>query len=127
MQQDKGVDTAIQSIYRDLDYAKSLIKAKTLKNASNQPKSPSSEGNTGSDDEPEEESWTFVGGDEIDPELVVKKSALSQMERSIGALGGSSSSGALGSRVLTGGKGGASKSAKRLSTHKTGPAGAGGS
>ena len=50
------MDTAIQSIYRDLEYAKSLIKSKG--------------GNTVDDtNEESEESWTFIG-DENDPELV---------------------------------------------------------
>lgn len=50
------MDTAIQSIYRDLEYAKSLIKRKDGKAV---------------DDtlEDSEESWTFIG-DENDPELV---------------------------------------------------------
>ncbi|KAG4220325.1 Sterol 3-beta-glucosyltransferase, partial [Phytophthora cactorum] len=72
---ENGVDTAIQCIYRDLEYAKSLIKSKAGKNAA----TASSPDGTIADDS-EEESWTFVGGDDIDPELVVKKSALSQME-----------------------------------------------
>lgn len=38
---------------------------------------------TAGDDESEEESWTFVGGDEIDPELVVKQSELAEMEANI--------------------------------------------
>jgi len=54
--QENGVDTAIQSIYRDLEYAKSLIKGR---------------GNKSADDslEDSEESWTFIG-DDNDPELV---------------------------------------------------------
>jgi len=50
------VDTAIQSIYRDLEYAKSLIKGKDGKVI---------------DDglEDSEESWTFIG-DDNDPELI---------------------------------------------------------
>ena len=50
------MDTAIQSIYRDLEYAKSLIKGKNGKQI---------------DDtlEDSEESWTFIG-DDADPELV---------------------------------------------------------
>lgn len=92
------MDTAIQCIYRDLEYAKSLIKSKAGKNAA----ATSSPDGTIADDS-EEESWTFVDGDNIDPELVVKKSALSQMEADAnrGAM-----SQALGSRLL-GGKGGA--------------------
>lgn len=37
------------------------------------------------DAESEEESWTFVGGDEIDPELVVKPTALAEIEANINA------------------------------------------
>ena len=50
------MDTAIQSIYRDLEYAKSLIKGR---------------GGKVVDDtvEDSEESWTFIG-DDTDPELV---------------------------------------------------------
>ena len=48
-------------MYRDLEYAKSLIKRKAGKNA--QPDG----------DEETEESWTFVGGDEPDPDVVTKK------------------------------------------------------
>ncbi|KAI6088336.1 glycosyltransferase family 1 protein [Hypoxylon rubiginosum] len=98
IRKENGVDTAIQCIYRDLEYAKSLIKSKAGKNAA----ATSSPDGTIADDS-EEESWTFVDGDNIDPELVVKKSALSQMEADAnrGAM-----SQALGSRLL-GGKGGA--------------------
>jgi sterol 3beta-glucosyltransferase len=50
------VDTAIQSIYRDLEYAKSLIKGR--------------DGKTIDDTlEDSEESWTFIG-DDNDPELI---------------------------------------------------------
>ncbi|TAQ85107.1 hypothetical protein B7494_g6572 [Chlorociboria aeruginascens] len=56
IRKEHGVDTAIQSIYRDMEYAKSLIKSKT--------------GKTGDDTlEDSEESWTFIG-DDNDPELV---------------------------------------------------------
>ncbi|RMJ12714.1 Sterol 3-beta-glucosyltransferase [Fusarium kuroshium] len=58
-----GVENAIQCIYRDLEYAKSLIKRKAGKNE--QPDS-------GEDDDTEE-SWTFVGRDEPDPDIVTKK------------------------------------------------------
>lgn len=54
---------AIQCIYRDLEYAKSLIKRKAGKNA---------HADTGEDEETEE-SWTFVGSDEPDPDAVTKK------------------------------------------------------
>ncbi|KAM0551341.1 hypothetical protein ACHAPJ_008447 [Fusarium lateritium] len=61
---ESGVDNAIQCIYRDLEYAKSLIKRKAGKNA--QP-------DAGEDDDDTEESWTFVGRDEPDPDAVTKK------------------------------------------------------
>lgn len=50
------MNTAIQSIYRDLEYAKSLIKRR--------------DGKTPGDSlEDSEESWTFIG-EENDPDLV---------------------------------------------------------
>ncbi|KAH9890812.1 glycosyltransferase family 1 protein [Xylariomycetidae sp. FL2044] len=103
-----GVDTAIQSIYRDMEYAMSLVKSKVGKNATAARATTSAGSTTDSTKdhvhdldapEEEEESWTFVGaGDEIDPELVVKKSALSEMEEQImrGSVGGM----AMGSRLL---------------------------
>ncbi|MCJ1420466.1 Sterol 3-beta-glucosyltransferase [Xylographa parallela] len=51
---EKGVETAIQAIYRDLEYARTLIKHRDT-NPDN--------------DIGDEESWTFIG-DENDPELV---------------------------------------------------------
>ena len=57
MLQENGVATAIQAIYRDMEYAKSLIKHR----ASNNEK----DNDLGGIDE---ESWTFIG-DESDPEL----------------------------------------------------------
>ena len=59
--QDNGVKTAIQSIYRDLEYARSLIKRKLATDA------PEAE------EEDTEESWTFVGSDEPDPDMVTTK------------------------------------------------------
>lgn len=50
-----GVANAIQAIYRDLEYAKTLIKNRTT-TAEN-------------DQMGDEESWTFIG-DESDPEVV---------------------------------------------------------
>ncbi|KAI2779422.1 glycosyltransferase family 1 protein [Daldinia loculata] len=111
IRKENGVDTAIQCIYRDLEYAKSLIKSKTGKNAA----TASSPDGTIADDS-EEESWTFVGGDEIDPELVVKKSALSQMEASMSGATGST---ALGSRLL-GGRVGTSPGTIRSASTTTG-------
>lgn len=51
--QEDGVATAIKAIYRDLEYAKSLIKNRA---------------HVANDDTYDEESWTFIG-DESDPEL----------------------------------------------------------
>lgn len=62
--QERGVETAIQCIYRDLEYATSLIKAKASKNAKHQ-KTQQEDGATDGDDEgydDETEEWTFVGG-----------------------------------------------------------------
>ncbi|PVH87910.1 glycosyltransferase family 1 protein [Cadophora sp. DSE1049] len=56
IRQENGVDTAIQSIYRDLEYAKSLIKRRDGKSTDDTTEDP-------------EESWTFIG-DENDPVLV---------------------------------------------------------
>ncbi|EGX96501.1 UDP-glucose:sterol glycosyltransferase [Cordyceps militaris CM01] len=64
IRKDHGVDMAIQSIYRDMEYATSLIKRKAGKNGQPEPDE---------DDEETEESWTFVGGDEPDPDMVTKK------------------------------------------------------
>lgn len=63
MSQENGVSTAIQCMYRDLEYATSLIKRKAGKNG--QPDK--------GEDEEHEESWTFIGGDEPDPDVVTKK------------------------------------------------------
>ncbi|KAH8160303.1 hypothetical protein CIB48_g7936 [Xylaria polymorpha] len=79
IRKEDGVNTAIQSIYRDLEYAKSLVASKAGKNTA----TANSPDEIIGSDESEEESWTFVGGDEIDPELVVKKSLLAEMEANI--------------------------------------------
>ena len=47
-----------------MEYATSLIKRKAGKNGQPEPDE---------DDEETEESWTFVGGDEPDPDMVTKK------------------------------------------------------
>lgn len=60
--QEDGVDTAIQSIYRDLEYARTLIKRKNGEPI-----------NSHMDPEGlaiEEESWTFIGDESGDPELL---------------------------------------------------------
>ncbi|KHJ30920.1 putative glycosyltransferase family 28 domain-containing protein [Erysiphe necator] len=58
IRKENGVDTAIQAIYRDLDYARSLIKRRSRKLT---------------DDvlDDSEESWTFIG-EEKDAELVLR-------------------------------------------------------
>lgn len=61
--QDKGVDTAIQNIYRDLEYAKSLIKRKIGHN----------DQLDAEEDDETEESWTFVGAEEPDPDVVTRR------------------------------------------------------
>ncbi|RBQ72979.1 hypothetical protein FVER53590_07181 [Fusarium verticillioides] len=60
---ESGVDSAIQCIYRDLEYAKSLIKRNAGKAAQHD----------ANEDDDTEESWTFVGRDEPDPDAVTKK------------------------------------------------------
>jgi sterol 3beta-glucosyltransferase len=62
-QQENGVETAIQYMYRDMEYAKSLIKRKSQK------ASPKDE----DDDEVAEEAWTFVGRDQPDPEVLTRR------------------------------------------------------
>ncbi|KAI0453904.1 hypothetical protein F5B21DRAFT_525371 [Xylaria acuta] len=83
IRKEDGVNTAIQSIYRDLEYAKSLVASKAGKNTT----IAGSPDETGGGNESEEESWTFVGGDEVDPELLIKKSLLAEVEASINTSG----------------------------------------
>ncbi|KAJ0165076.1 Sterol 3-beta-glucosyltransferase [Colletotrichum tanaceti] len=64
---ERGVENAIQCIYRDMEYATSLIKRKAGKHAQSEE----------DDDEEAEESWTFIGNDEPDPDMTTKK--LSEM------------------------------------------------
>ncbi|KAK0648312.1 glycosyltransferase family 1 protein [Cercophora newfieldiana] len=64
IRKENGVETAIQCIYRDMDYAKNLIKSKTGKNHARR-ESVTADGAEADvdDDAEEEESWTFVGAD----------------------------------------------------------------
>ncbi|XP_044717687.1 GRAM domain-containing protein [Hirsutella rhossiliensis] len=87
IRKEKGVEHAIQSIYRDLEYATSLVKCKAGKNAQLE--------NEEEDDETEE-SWTFVGVDEPDPDMVTKK-----LSEGLGGVGMSSGK-SLGSQALKG-------------------------
>jgi sterol 3beta-glucosyltransferase len=70
---------AVQCIYRDLDYAKNLIKSKTGKNSARR-ESVTADGADADvdDDGEEEESWTFVGTDadtidDLNPDGVLKR------------------------------------------------------
>ena len=64
-EQEDGVDTAIQAIYRDLEYAKTLARQRS--NASSTPFSPTPSatvaGHEADDDVADIEDWTFVGDD----------------------------------------------------------------
>lgn len=60
IRKENGVDAAVQSIYRDMDYARQLIQAKAGRLNQNQ-SGPSATAVDLNDEE--EESWTFVGGD----------------------------------------------------------------
>ncbi|KAL8345659.1 hypothetical protein RB601_005620 [Gaeumannomyces tritici] len=70
IRKESGVETAIQCIYRDLEYATSLIKAKASKNAKQQ-KTQNEDGTTDGDDDVDDETeeWTFVGGSVPDDEV----------------------------------------------------------
>ncbi|KJZ73456.1 Sterol 3-beta-glucosyltransferase [Hirsutella minnesotensis 3608] len=85
IRQEQGVEHAIQSIYRDLEYARSLVKCKTGKNAQLE--------NEDEDEDETEESWTFVGADEPDPEVMTKK-----LSEGLGGVSGKS----LGSQAIKG-------------------------
>jgi sterol 3beta-glucosyltransferase len=64
--QENGVETAIQAIYRDMEYAKSLIKrTKSAKETAEGEDDGDADGLTWED---VEESWTFIG-DEADEDL----------------------------------------------------------
>lgn len=84
--QENGVERAIQCIYRDLEYAKRLILLKAGKSADPD--------RHDDDDAEEEESWTFVGADEPDPDLITPK-----LSDALGAAGGGEAG---GSRSLKG-------------------------
>ncbi|ROT37801.1 hypothetical protein SODALDRAFT_324300 [Sodiomyces alkalinus F11] len=120
IRKENGVETAIQFIYRDLEYAHSIIQRKAGKNKTEGEKKEAGDGEgglgggSGGDlsEAEEEESWTFIGADEPDPEMVTKR--LSEMPSTAGgggvpgigalALGGRPKT--LGRRVLSGSRGG---------------------
>ncbi|CAK7230156.1 Sterol 3-beta-glucosyltransferase [Sporothrix bragantina] len=58
IREERGVDTAIQSIYRDMEYAKSLVRHKALKSGLLRPEDDED------DDDDVEENWTFIGDDD---------------------------------------------------------------
>lgn len=61
--QEDGVATAIQALYRDLEYAKTLVRQRSI--ASSTPFSPTPSARTspdeGDDDLDDIEEWTFIG------------------------------------------------------------------
>ncbi|KAH8903731.1 family 28 glycosyltransferase [Coniochaeta sp. PMI_546] len=111
IRKENGVDTAIQCIYRDLEYAKSLIMSKAGKNASRRDSLAAAKSGgveADDDDDAEEESWTFVGGgetdiDDLDSESVLRRTMVELDHPGHGAV--RSRRPALGSRVLSMGSG----------------------
>ncbi|KAE8147555.1 sterol 3-beta-glucosyltransferase [Aspergillus avenaceus] len=80
---ENGVDTAIQAIYRDLEYAKTLARQRSL--VSSTPFSPTPSAKTtaeqDADDMEDSEEWTFVGDDtEIDVSKRVRDRAVSEVD-----------------------------------------------
>lgn len=106
IRKENGVDTAIQCIYRDMEYAKSLIERKAGRNAAAAERAATS-GSDELDDDAEEESWTFIGDDtgadenDLDIDGVMRRSQflvpLSSPE------GPSARNKSLGSKALMGG------------------------
>ncbi|KAF9891735.1 Sterol 3-beta-glucosyltransferase [Aspergillus nanangensis] len=78
-----GVATAIQAIYRDLEYAKTLVRQRS--NVSSTPFSPTPSANTGAEQEADEvvdnEEWTFVGEEtDIDISRRIRNRAMSDVD-----------------------------------------------
>lgn len=90
IRKENGVDTAIQCIYRDMEYAKSLVMKKAGKNAAAAAATDSEDY-----DDVEEESWTFVGDGDASDELAAEAAVA-------GVAGGGMTMGskALGSRLM---------------------------
>ncbi|KUI72467.1 Sterol 3-beta-glucosyltransferase [Cytospora mali] len=83
IREENGVDTAIQCIYRDMEYAKSLIEKKAGKNAAAAERAATSGSDGDLDDDVEEESWTFIGDDagpeddgDVDIDAIMKRSQI---------------------------------------------------
>ncbi|KAL1888367.1 Sterol 3-beta-glucosyltransferase [Sporothrix stenoceras] len=112
IREENGVDTAIQCIYRDMEYAKSLVREKAVKSgmlrSSVASAGDESDADGYDDDDEPEESWTFVGDDDpmqqsmiLTPEAGGSGSvspAAGQSGAGAGAGGGGYK--ALGSRIL---------------------------
>lgn len=105
--------TAIQCMYRDLEYARKLSTDKSKNRKPVAPAANSVESRENSmneptiyDDDDVEESWTFIAGDDFNPSLV-KKDAFAEAEAGVA----DSQKTSLGSRVL----GGSPKSAATTS------------
>ncbi|XHF97473.1 Sterol 3-beta-glucosyltransferase [Aspergillus wentii] len=77
-----GVGTAIQAIYRDLEYAKTLARQRSI--ASSTPFSPTPSAKVSGGQEPDDddiEEWTFVGDDtDIDISKRVRSRAVSEVD-----------------------------------------------
>ncbi|KIH93347.1 sterol 3beta-glucosyltransferase [Sporothrix brasiliensis 5110] len=129
IREENGVDTAIQSIYRDMEYAKSLVREKAVKsgmlrsgggteradrghgkNDNNTDSDEEAYNDDDDDDDEPEESWTFVGDDDPMQQSVILTPDAGRASGDDGVVqpassgaGGSSGSGgykALGSRIL---------------------------
>ncbi|KAL2017215.1 hypothetical protein VTK56DRAFT_2422 [Thermocarpiscus australiensis] len=126
IRKENGVETAVQCIYRDLDYATSLIRSKAGKNQTRREAAAviMADGaaaevpDLDDDDDDEEESWTFVGGDaeiidDLSAEVATKRTVADVKSPVVlpasdgqGQGQGPGQSRALGSRVLGGAAGG---------------------
>ncbi|KAI1082540.1 glycosyltransferase family 1 protein [Whalleya microplaca] len=126
IRKENGVDMAIQCIYRDMEYAKSLIKSKAGKNAA----AATATTTTGPDGavpddvdvdvfDDEEESWTFVGtagGDaDLDTDLVAAAARKAAAVEGVGGARGGVGT-AIGSRLLGGGGAGGEAGGGRTAT-----------
>ncbi|KAK8070244.1 Sterol 3-beta-glucosyltransferase, partial [Apiospora phragmitis] len=83
IRQENGVENAIQFIYSKLEYARSISteKSKVRKPVASSATGPAehADGPELYDDDDVEESWTFVAGDDFDPDIV-KKQVIPQAE-----------------------------------------------
>ncbi|CAK7237927.1 Sterol 3-beta-glucosyltransferase [Sporothrix eucalyptigena] len=98
IREERGVDTAIQSIYRDMEYAKSLVREKAVKSGMLKSDAVDEDAalETYDDDDEPEESWTFVGDDDPMQQSMI----LDTPYEGTGIAGAGGSYKALGSRIL---------------------------